>query len=134
MRPYTSGCMFARCTSPTQRGICWNLSVTMQVWDRSWARRDISASLGVGRFIDSERLLFTACPQNPLPSPPRGRSYVLLKPIIDSINYHPISQEQKPPDALSLGSPQGASRRGKRTRRSIVTIGRRVELVETVRS
>jgi len=36
--------------------------------------------------------------------------------------------------ALSLGSPQGASRRSKRTRRSIVTIGRRTEPVEVVRS
>ena len=26
--------VFARCTSPTQRGICWSLSVTMQAWDR----------------------------------------------------------------------------------------------------
>jgi len=29
-----SGYMFARCTSPTQREICWSLSVTMQAWDR----------------------------------------------------------------------------------------------------
>jgi len=26
--------VFARCTSPTQWGICWSLSVTMQTWDR----------------------------------------------------------------------------------------------------
>ena len=26
--------VFARCTSPTQRGICWSLSLTMQAWDR----------------------------------------------------------------------------------------------------
>ena len=26
--------VFARCTSPTQKGICWSLSVTMQAWDR----------------------------------------------------------------------------------------------------
>ncbi len=29
--------VFARCTSPTQRGICWSLSVTMQAWDRGTA-------------------------------------------------------------------------------------------------
>ena len=28
------GCMFARCTSPTQRGIYWSLSVTMRVCDK----------------------------------------------------------------------------------------------------
>ncbi len=27
------------CTSPTQRGICWSLSVTMQAWDRENAGR-----------------------------------------------------------------------------------------------
>jgi len=26
--------VFARCTSPTQKGICWSLSVTTQAWDR----------------------------------------------------------------------------------------------------
>ena len=26
--------MFARCASPTQKEICWSLSVTVQAWDR----------------------------------------------------------------------------------------------------
>ena len=30
--------VFARCTSPTQRGICWSLSVTMQARDKSWTQ------------------------------------------------------------------------------------------------
>ena len=32
---YTSGYMFARCTSPTQKGIHWSSSVTMRVYDKS---------------------------------------------------------------------------------------------------
>ncbi len=62
------------------------------------------------------------------PHSPAGRSYVHLKPVIDLENHHPISQEQKP-TACPL-----PWERGKRTRRSIVTIGRRTELVEVVRS
>ena len=27
--------VFARCISPTQKGICWSLSVTIQAWDNT---------------------------------------------------------------------------------------------------
>src|SRR3972149_3342524 len=55
MRLYTSGCMFARCTSPTQSGvlslskggICWSLSVTMQAWDRGNAGGHSKSALPV---------------------------------------------------------------------------------------
>ena len=49
MRPYTSGCMFARCTSPTQKGICWSLSVTMQAWDRENAGMHSKGALTIAR-------------------------------------------------------------------------------------
>ena len=54
--------------------------------------------------------------QTPLPSPPRGRSYVLLKLNIDLETRRPISEEKKPtPCPLHL-------ERGKRTCRSFVPI------------
>ena len=37
--------VFARCTSPTQKGICWSLSVTMQVWDRGNASMHSKSAL-----------------------------------------------------------------------------------------
>jgi len=49
--------VFARCTSLTQRGISRSLSVAMQAWDME----------------------MLACPQNPSPVSPKGRSKRLLK-------------------------------------------------------
>ena len=43
--------VFAHCTSPTQKGICWSLSVTMRVCDRSSTRTDFSPSPGPGDLI-----------------------------------------------------------------------------------
>jgi len=46
--------VFARCTSPTQRGICWSLSVTMQAWDRrNSGMRSKSALTSIACFAAS---------------------------------------------------------------------------------
>jgi hypothetical protein len=90
---------FARCTSPTQSGvlrpkevskggICWSMSVTVKVDDKSCTRRDISANSWTGRFdlfimtahetsflprIDTISTCSELCPaQNPSPVSPKG--------------------------------------------------------------
>ena len=104
--------MFARCISPTQKGICWCLSLTMRAWNRGNAGLHSPHT----NVIESDELIYSPI-QTPLPSPPRGRSYVLIKPIMDLKNHHPLSQEKKPtPCPLPW-------ERGKPIRRSIVTIG-----------
>ena len=53
--------VFARYTSPTQSGVLslskgeirWSLSVTMQVWDKSWTRRNFQQIPGLGGLIYS---------------------------------------------------------------------------------
>jgi len=63
-------------------------------------RKDISVSLGIERFN-----LFRTPPvhglpsKTPLPSPPRGRSYLLIKPIIE-LEKHPPHQPRTEADFM----------------------------------